>query len=87
MAQASPSLERKMRPKKPGRKLAKGAKLLPKPAKIHYEHSWRIVRPLIEPPVSYDADQMLTMKAGLLRLAASARALAVGRTLLLLIDP
>ncbi len=73
--------------KKPGRKPAKGAKLLPKPAEIHYVHLWRIVRPLIEPPVSIDADQTLTMTAGLLRPAASARALAVGRTLLLLIDP
>jgi hypothetical protein len=72
--------------KKPGRNQAKGATHLPKPAKIHYEHSWRIVRPLIEPPVSFDADQILTTKAGLLRPAASARALAVGRTLLL-IDP
>ncbi len=41
----------------------------------------------IEPPVSFDADQTLTMEAGLLRPAASARALAAGRTPLLLIDP
>ncbi len=75
-----------MRHNKLRRKPATAAKHLPKPAKIHYEHSWRIVRPLIEPPVSFDADQMLTMRAGLLRPAASARALAVGRTLLLLID-
>ena len=40
---------------------------------------------MIEPPVSFDSDQMLTTESGALRPAALAR--ACGSTLLLLIDP